>query len=206
MTDAPLVLLLAGAADRLGAAIARAVLMAGGKVAAAVPRAWQVENARGQLSRAGADGDALLIGVVAARDAEAAAGFVKGATDALGAITHVVGASVLLRQPVDQREPAGDLEELLDANLHMNATLARAALPGMRRRGSGRLVFAGQPGEAEQLSATCRASLAAMAAFADALALDVRSAGLQIDCVTAPVSEPLERDWLTALHANAGAS
>ena len=53
MTDAPLVLLLAGAADRLCAAIARAVLMAGGKVAAAVPRAWQVENARGQLLPAG---------------------------------------------------------------------------------------------------------------------------------------------------------
>jgi hypothetical protein len=45
-----------------------------------------------------------------------------------------------------------------------------------------------------------------MAAFADALALDVQSAGLQIDTVIAAVDEPLLEDWLAALHANAGAS
>lgn len=206
MTDAALILLLAGAADPVGVSIAQAVLGAGGKVAAAVPRAWQVEKVREQLLQEGVDAAALLIGVVGARDAEAAAGFVKGATDALGAITHVAGASMLLRQRQDQREPAGDLDELLDANLHSNATLTRAVLPTMRRRRSGRLVFVTQPSNTADLSTTCRASLAAMAAFADALALDVQSAGLQIDTVTAAVDEPLLEDWLAALHANAGAS
>lgn len=206
MTDAHIVLLLAGAADPVGVSIAQSVLLAGGRVAAAVPRAWQVEKVREQLLQDGVDAGALLIGLVAPRDAEAAAGLVKGATDALGAITHLAGASMLLRQRQEQREPAGDLDELLDANLHSNATLARAALPAMRQRRSGRLVFVTQPSNTADLSTTCRASLAAMGAFANALATNVRSVGLEVETVAAPIDEPLAQNWLAALVANAGAS
>lgn len=206
MTDAPVILLLAGAADQLGVRMAQDVLRAGGRVAAAVSRAWQVEKLRDQLLQPGVQSDALLIGVVAGRDAEAAAGFVKGATDALGAITHLAGASFLLRQRRPQREPAGDLDEMLDANLHTNVTLARAVLPSMRRRRSGRLIFLNQPAEAEELSVTCLASFAAMAAFADALALDCGAAALQIESIPAPSDESLTQDWMSVLHDDTGQS
>jgi hypothetical protein len=42
-----------------------------------VRRAWQVEKVRQELG-----GERVLVGVVGAEDGEAAAGFVKGATDA----------------------------------------------------------------------------------------------------------------------------
>lgn len=197
------VVLLAGADTEVGAVIARAVLLAGGKVAAAVTREWQVAKVREQLLADNVEPASLLVGLVAARDAEAAAGFVKGATDALGPISHVAGASVEQRLGKATREPAGDLDELLERNLHTNATLARAALPSMRRRKSGALVFARQPEQPGSCSTTCMTSLAAMGAFADALRSDVQSASIRIDSVAADC-EP--GDWLALLQVKAGAS
>lgn len=175
MSDVSRVALLTGATEPLGAAIARAVLDAGGKVAATVSRPWQVERLREQLAS-----DRLLVGVVMPGDGEAAAGFVKGANDALGPITDLVTASLLLRERTAGREPAGDLGELLDANLHANTTLARALLPSLRRRGTGRLAFPAMPADDAGLSATCRASLAAIDAFGAALALDLAETGLEV--------------------------
>jgi len=197
------VVLLAGANGDVGAAIARAVLLAGGKVAAAVTRDWQVAKVREQLLEGGVDPAALLVGLVAPRDAEAAAGFVKGATDALGPISHVAGASFEQRSGKAGREPAGDLDDLLEINLHTNATLARAALPAMRRRKSGTLVFAKQPARGDACSTTCMASFAAMGAFADALRPDVQAASVRIETVAADC-EPAE--WLSLLQVSAGAS
>tara|TARA_R110002072_G_scaffold264409_3_gene423167 strand:- start:45715 stop:46359 length:645 start_codon:yes stop_codon:yes gene_type:complete len=207
MTHSSSVLLLAGAVDSVGQCIARAVLIAGGKVAAAVPRAWQVDKLRAELLATdlgvGGASDRLLVGVVAPRDAEAAAGFVKGSKDALGDITHFTGAAQLLRQRVPGREPTGDLDELLDANLHSNATLCRAVLPAMRRRKSGRLLFVAAPGGTEALSVTCRASLAALAEFAAAIHGDLKGTGIDVEMVPAPMNlaaeDPLMVRWLAAL-------
>lgn len=198
------VVLLAGAAEPLGIAIARAVLTAGGKVAAAVTRQWQVDKVREQLLDEGIAAANLLVGVVAPRDAEAAAGFVKGANDALGAITGVVGASLITRAGRAQREPAGDLEELLDANLHTNATLARAALPAMRRQKAGTLVFGRSPDEPGDLSVTTLTSLAATKAFAAAMAKDVAANCLTIATVDAAGDDPAA--WLVPFASDAGAS
>jgi NADP-dependent 3-hydroxy acid dehydrogenase YdfG len=180
------VVLLAGAFDALGQCLAHAVLAAGGKVAAAVPRDWQVQKLREQLVARGATSDRFLVGVVGPRDAEAAAGFVKGANDALGTITQFVGASSQLHNTVAGREPAGDLDEMLLSNLHSNATLARAVLPTMRRRRTGNIVLASLPDPVGQLSVTCRASLAALREFAVALANDVTAHGLRVHCLPLP--------------------
>ena len=202
MTHSSTVLLLAGAADPLGLNIARAILAAGGKVAAAVPRAWQVEKLRDALASDGSEGQ-LLVGVVAVGDAEAAAGFVKGAKDALGDITHFAGAAQLLRERVAGREPAGDLEELLSGNLTSNTTLCRAVFPAMRRRKSGLLLFVAAPEDSEALSATCRASLAALREFAMAMATDLSHAGIDVQNVSTPADSDAEAPavdrWLAAL-------
>ncbi|MFT4840818.1 MAG: NADP-dependent 3-hydroxy acid dehydrogenase YdfG [Candidatus Azotimanducaceae bacterium] len=201
MTHSSSVLLLAGAADPAGQRIASAVLAAGGKVAAAVSRAWQVDKLRESL---GADvGSHLLVGVVTAGDAQAAAGFVKGAKDALGVITHFAGASQLLRERVAGREPAGDSDELLAANLNTNATLCRAVLSAMRRRKAGRLLFVAAPDSTEALSVTCRVSLAALAEFAAAIAADLVDAGIGVETVPAlaglAVEDPHMARWLRAV-------
>jgi 3-oxoacyl-[acyl-carrier protein] reductase len=182
------VVLLAGAAENPGAEIACAVLAAGGKVAAAVTRGWQVEKLRDRLLADGIAIENLLVGVVGPRDMEAAAGFVKGASDALGSLTHFAGASLLLRDRLAGLEPAGDLDELLDVNLHTNATLARAVLPGMRRRKSGTLVFVECASCLASLSATCKASLAGLDSFQKALHDDVQVEGVRVNAIPAPVA------------------
>ncbi|MFT4514355.1 MAG: NADP-dependent 3-hydroxy acid dehydrogenase YdfG [Planctomycetota bacterium] len=208
MTHSCSVLLLAGAADSVGQRIASAVLAAGGKVAAAVPRAWQVDKLREALGAEAAD--RLFVGVVPAADAEAAAGFVKGAKDVLGGITHFAGASQLLRERVAGREPGGDSDELLAANLTSNTALCRAVLSAMRRRESGRLVFVAAPDNTDALSATCRASLAALAEFAAALVDDLTNTGIDVEIVPAPnvsgAGDPHLARWLAALAPSGAAS
>lgn len=172
------VVVIAGATGRLGTALARAVLANGGKVAAAVRKPWQVVKLREQLGSNG-----VLVGLVPSLDTEAAAGFAKGANDALGPVTAFVGAAGTFIPRAPGREPGSDLAEQLEANLLANATLARALLPGMRRRRHGRLVFVGA-------GATCLAAGAAafvaakeavhgyVRALADDLAADAASRGV----------------------------
>lgn len=183
------VVLVTGVAGELGRVIAAAVLAAGGKVAAPAARLWQVERALEQLGAAG-----VLAGLVEPGDGQAAAGFVKGAVDALGPITDLVAASVLLRDRDAAAEPGGDLAELLDANLHTNTVFARALLPSMRRRGSGRLAFAALPEEAASLSVTCRASLAAIDGYAAALTTELTDGPLEVARVEADQAAPAA--WL----------
>ncbi|MEZ6036830.1 MAG: SDR family oxidoreductase [Planctomycetota bacterium] len=178
------VVLLAGATGRVGEAVAREVLAAGGKIAAAVRKQWQVEKVYERLGR-----ERVLVGVVGARDAEAAAGFVKGASDALGTITAFVGAAGSLRERVPGKEPGGDLDELLEANLHANATLARAVLTRMRRRGDGALHFFGMPEQTSGLSTSSRASKAALVEYVEALRADLVGSGVAVHVVPAPLAD-----------------
>lgn len=175
MTSSTRVVLLTGAFDELGAAVAVAALAEGAKIAAVAARPWQVDRLREALGN-----ERALSGLVGHGDAQAAAGFVKGAQDALGPITDVVCASVLVREARAGEEPGGDLEVLLDVNLRANSAVIRAALPSIRRRGSGRLAIAGWTDELEAVSANCRASLAAVDAFAAGLATDLNGAGVQV--------------------------
>lgn len=178
------VVLLAGATGRVGEAVAREVLAAGGKVACAVRKPWQVAKVEERLGR-----ERVLVGVVGARDAEAAAGFVKGASDALGPITTFVGAAGMLRSRCPGKEPGGDLDELLEANLHANATLARAVLVGMRRRRAGELRFYGMPEQSSGLSTSSRVSKAALTEYVEALRTDLLGSGIEVHIVPAPLDD-----------------
>ena len=163
------VVVIAGATGRLGNALARAVLANGGKVAAAVRKPWQVAKLREQL---GAEG--VLVGLVPSLDTEAAAGFAKGANDALGPVTAFVGAAGTFAPRTPGREPGSDLADQLEANLLANATLARALLPGLRKRRRGRLVFVGAGAACLAAgAATFVAAKEAVHGFVRALAADL---------------------------------
>lgn len=167
-------MLLAGATGRIGTAVARVVLARGGRVAAAVRRPWQVEPLREALGR-----DRTLVGVVPTADAEAAAGFVKGAHDALGPIAAFVGAAGDWHERAAGREPAGDIAEALAANLLANAALARAVLPQLRRRRRGMLTFVGAAADSLAAgSAAWAASKAALHEYVRALARDLDGTGV----------------------------
>lgn len=170
------VVLLAGVTGELGSAFARRVLRDGGKVAAAVRREWQVDKVREALGS-----DNVLIGVVGPQDGEAAAGFVKGAGDALGPITAFVSTAGLFREAEVGREPAGELQQLIEANLLSGANLVRAVLPGMRRRDRGTITFVGSAGVGGELplSPNYLASKAAVHEYVRALASSLRGTNVR---------------------------
>lgn len=168
------VVVVAGATGRVGSWVCRMVLAGGGKVAAAVRKPWQVGKLQHELGR-----ERLLVGLVPPLDTEAAAGFAKGANDALGPVTSFVGAagSFAPRQP--GREPGHDLAELLEANLLANATLARALLPGLRRRRRGTLAFVGAgPTGLATGSAAFAAAKEALHGYVRSLAIDLEGTGI----------------------------
>lgn len=168
------VVVVAGATGRVGSCVARLVLASGGKVAAAVRKPWQVGKLQGELGK-----ERLLVGLVPALDTEAAAGFVKGANDALGPLTSFVGAAGSYAPRVSGREPGSDLAEHLEANLLANATLARAVLPGMRRRRRGCLAFVGAgPNGLAAGSAAFAAAKEALHGYVRSLALDLEGSGI----------------------------
>ncbi len=169
------VVLLSGATGALGAAFATFVLKNGGKVAAAVRKSRQVASVTALLGS-----ERVLAGCVGPGDSEAAAGFVKGAQDALGPITALVCASGHWSGAPVGKEPAGELLDLLEANLLFGANLARAVIGGMRRRRSGSLVFVGSAAVgADGAGANYLASKAAVHEYVRALARELDGSGVR---------------------------
>ncbi len=131
----------AGATGQVGAALVRRLLAAGAKVALPVRKPWQVEKLKEAFAAPG-----VFVGCVPETDGEAAAGFAKGVADALGPIAALVCATGAFDGGAIGRDPAGQLQELLQANLLAPANLARAVVGPMKRRKHGRLVFVGSAG------------------------------------------------------------
>src|SRR5262245_50572601 len=129
------VALLSGATGAVGAELARHLRARGARLAVAVRRPWQVDKVKAAL---GSDG--ILVGCVPPVDGEAAAGFVKGAADALGPVDALLCTSGAFRGSALAQDSAGELQELLEANLLTAQTLARAVVGPMKRRRSGSLV------------------------------------------------------------------
>src|SRR5262245_29126279 len=117
------VTLLAGSTGAVGGALAAHLLANGGRVGLAVRKPWQVQSVREAFGANGA-----LVGCVPTGDSEAAAGFVKGVNDALGPIEACVAATGAFAAATIGKDPAGQLAELLDANLYSATGLARAVL------------------------------------------------------------------------------
>jgi NAD(P)-dependent dehydrogenase (short-subunit alcohol dehydrogenase family) len=170
------VFLLAGATGALGAELTGVLRRGGAKLAVAVRRPWQVDKVRQQL---GSDG--VLVGCVPALDSEAAAGFVKGAADALGPIDALLCAAGAFAAAPIGKDPQDQLRGLLEANLLVGATLARAVVGPMIRRRTGALVFVGSAavGSAGSSVVNYLASKAALAEWVRALAHELDGTGVR---------------------------
>jgi 3-dehydrosphinganine reductase len=191
------VVVVAGATGRLGQAVARQVLAGGGRVAAAVRKPWQVAKVQEALGR-----ERVLVGLVAAQDTEAAAGFAKGAKDALGPVTAFVGAAGAYAPRAIGNEPGGDLAEQLEANLLANATLARALLSQLRRVRRGELLFVGAgPASLRTGSVAFAAAKQALHGYVEALASDLAGSGVTVAAALPDAERALEADAIERLAA-----
>lgn len=173
------VVVLGGATGALGGAFARFVLEHGGSVAAAVRKPRQVQSVTEALGR-----ERVLVGLVPPGDGEAAAGFAKGAKDALGPVTAMVAAAGSWSGAPVGKDPAGELQQLLEANLLSGANLARAVVGSLRRRKAGSLVFVGSAAVGAPTGpgapANYLASKAALHEYVRALAADLAGTGVRV--------------------------
>jgi len=131
-------LVLSGATGQLGRRIGERVLAAGGRLGLPVRREADLQRVRAQFP-----GGRILAVVVEPGDGEAAAGMVKGVTDALGPIAALVCAQGAFEAGSLYEERGPRLLRMLEANLVCSYTLARAVAPAMRHRRNGRIVLVG---------------------------------------------------------------
>ncbi len=188
--------LVTGATGGIGAAIARVVHGQGARVVLSGTRAEALEEMAAGLGERAAvavcqfDDSAAVDGLVAA--AEAAAG---APLDILIANAGINRDGLLLRMKDD------DWSSVMKINLESYFRLSRAALRGMMKRRSGRIVgitsivgVTGNPGQANYA-----ASKAGMIGFSKALAQEVASRNITVNCVApgfieSPMTDGLNND------------
>lgn len=171
--------LVTGATGGIGGAVARTLRGAGATVAVSGTRRERLEALAGELG----EGCAALPCDLA--DAEAAAGLAARAETALGGLDVLVNNAGIARDALALRMKEEDWRRVLDVNLTAAFLLARAALRGMMRRRSGRIVSvssvvgaSGNPGQANYA-----ASKAGLVGMSKALAAEAAARGVTVNCV-----------------------
>jgi 3-oxoacyl-[acyl-carrier protein] reductase len=171
--------LVTGASGGIGAAIARALHGAGAKVVLTGTRVAALDALRGELGeRAFAVAADLSL-------AESADHLIKAAEEATGSVDILVNNAGLTRDQLLVRMKDEDWAKVIDVDLTAGFRLARASLRGMMKRRWGRIVAitsvvgaTGNPGQTNYAAAK-----AGTVGFAKALAAEVASRGITVNCV-----------------------
>lgn len=171
--------LVTGASGGIGAAIARALHAQGAKVGLSGTRVGPLEELAASL------GERAVVLPANLSDAADTERLAKEAETALGGLDILVNNAGLTRDQLALRMKDDDWQTVLDVNLTAAFRLSRAALRGMMKRRWGRIVsitsivgVTGNPGQANYA-----ASKAGMIGMSKALAAEVASRGVTVNCV-----------------------
>lgn len=186
------VALVTGASGSIGTAIAQALHRAGAAVALSGTR----ETALRQLAdRLEERAHVVVADLAGGGDAGAV---VKETEAALGPIDVLVNNAGITRDGLALRMKDDDWQAVLDVNLTAAFRLTRAALRGMMRRRSGRVInissvsgLLGNPGQANYA-----ASKAGLIGMSKALALEVATRGITVNCLAPGFIETAMTDAL----------
>lgn len=133
------VALVTGGSGGIGAAVCRALAAEGAAVAVGYGR--HAEEAEAVVAAiAAADGRAVAVGGDL-RDPAGCEAVADAAEDALGPVDVLVAGAGISRPATATQVDADAWDETLAINLRAPFLLARRVLPGMRRRGWGRVLF-----------------------------------------------------------------
>ena len=180
------VAIVTGAGRGIGLAVAERLARGGASVALVDREADRVRGAAEQVGRSGT-AEALVADVTDARAVERMA---RDVGDRLGGIhilvnnAGIAGRSVPVWELTDE-----DWDSVLSVNLAGTFHCTRAVLPGMRERGYGRIVnvasIAGKEGNPNAVPYS--ASKAGIIGLTKAVAKEVATAGILVNCVTPAV-------------------
>ena len=184
--------LVTGASGGIGGAIARALHAQGAAVAVSGTRREALEALAGEL---GAQAHVLPCNL---GDPAATAELPGQAEAALGSLDILVNNAGLTRDNLAMRMKDEEWDQVLAVNLSAGFRLARASLRGMMKRRWGRIVgitsivgVTGNPGQANYA-----ASKAGMIGMSKALAQEVASRGITVNCIAPGFVETAMTDAL----------
>lgn len=184
--------LVTGASGGIGGAIAEALHAQGATVTLSGTRADALQALAGKL------GERAHVATADLADAAAVDALVPEAEKLMGGLDILVNNAGLTRDGLAVRMKDEDFELVLRVNLEAAFRLARAALRGMMRQRSGRIVgissVVGVTGNAGQ--ANYAASKAGMIGMSKALAMEVASRGITVNCVAPGFIESAMTDKL----------
>ena len=171
--------LVTGASGGIGGAIARALHARGAEVMLCGTRQEALEALASEL------GEGTHLGFGDLADPSVPNRLVKEAEAAMGRVDILVNNAGITRDALLLRMREEDWLAVLEVDLTAGFRLVRAALPGMIRRRHGRVIavssvvaVTGNPGQANYAAAK-----AAMIAMSKALAAEVASRGVTVNCV-----------------------
>jgi len=171
--------LVTGASGGIGAAIARALHAQGAKVALSGTKVEALEALASEL------GERAFVTPANLNDTAATEALIKNAEAVLGQVDILVNNAGLTRDGLAMRMKDEDWQLVLDVNLTAGFRLSRAVLRGMMKRRWGRIIgitsivgVTGNPGQANYA-----ASKAGMIGMSKALAAEVASRNITVNCV-----------------------
>ncbi len=184
--------LVTGASGGIGGAIARSLHEAGATVGLSGTREPALEELAASL------GERAHVLAANLSDADAAADLVARAEAAMGSLDILVNNAGITRDGLLMRMKDEDWQTVLDVNLTAGFRLTRAALRGMMKRRTGRIIgitsvvgVTGNPGQANYA-----ASKAGMIGFTKAVAQEVASRGITANCIAPGFIETAMTDVL----------
>ena len=171
--------LVTGASGGIGGEIARQLHARGAVVGLSGTRVEPLEKLKAEL------GDRAHVLPCDLGDAAATEALLKSAEAAMGGVDILVNNAGLTRDGLAMRMKDEDWQKVIDVNLTAGFRLARAALRGMMKKRWGRIIgitsivgVTGNPGQANYAAAK-----AGMIGMSKALAQEVASRGITVNCV-----------------------
>jgi 3-oxoacyl-[acyl-carrier protein] reductase len=185
--------LVTGASGGIGGAIAKALHAQGATVALSGTRREALEKVAAEL------GERTHVLPCDLGDPAATDALVKEAETAMGKLDILVNNAGLTRDNISMRMKDEEWQKVLDVNLTAGFRLARAAMRGMMKRRHGRIIgitsivgVTGNPGQANYAAAK-----AGMIGMSKALAQELASRAITVNCVAPGFIETAMTDALT---------
>lgn len=171
--------LVTGASGGIGSAIAKALAAQGAKVALSGTREDALKAVAGEIS-----GETVILPCNLS-DAESVDALIPSAVEALGQLDILVNNAGVTRDNLAMRMKDEEWDQVIRVNLEAAFRLARASLRPMMRAKGGRIISitsvvgaTGNPGQANYA-----ASKAGLVGMSKALAQEVASRGITVNCV-----------------------